>query len=185
VELSRSQEKLQQFAYFDALTGLPNRRAFNEEFQVLLGSAALQPFALILVDLDGFKMVNDSLGHLAGDALLVAAAGRMRQAIRDQDFIARLGGDEFAILVQQLHDLSLATSVCDRIVDLMSQPIAVRGVALTIGASAGAALFPQHGVTQDDLYRHVDLALYEAKRAGRGGWRLYRESMTAMPAAQH
>jgi diguanylate cyclase (GGDEF)-like protein len=174
-ELSLSQEKLQQFAYFDSLTGLPNRRAFNEEFQALIDARPLEPFALILVDLDGFKKVNDSLGHLAGDALLVGAAVRLRQAIREQDFVARLGGDEFAILVRSARDAAPATTVCTRIVESMAEAMPVRGVSVLIGASAGAALFPRDGLTLDELYRHVDLALYEAKRAGRGVWRFYRD----------
>ena len=175
-ELSNTQEELQRFAYFDALTALPNRRAFNDEIQALMSALPPQPFALILIDLDGFKKVNDSLGHLAGDSLLVAAAGRMGQSIREQEFIARLGGDEFAILVRGVHDQVLASSLCERIVNAMAEPIGVAGASVTIGASAGAALFPRDGRTQDELYRHVDLALYEAKNAGRGVWRWYCDS---------
>jgi len=177
-ELSSSQKELEHFAYFDVLTALPNRRAFNDEFHALIGASPPQPFALILVDLDGFKQVNDSLGHLAGDAVLVIAASRMRQAIREQDSIARLGGDEFAILVKSVHDQSLASSVCERIVAGMAEPMLIRGASVSIGASAGAALFPQDGRSLDDLYRRVDLALYEAKNSGRGVWRWYRDSMT-------
>jgi diguanylate cyclase (GGDEF)-like protein len=177
-ELSNTQEKLQHFAYFDALTALPNRRAFNDEFQALVSTSPPQPFALILIDLDGFKKVNDSLGHLAGDSLLVAAAGRMRMAIREQEFIARLGGDEFAILVRAVDDQVLPSSLCERIITAMAEPISVWGTSVTIGASAGAALFPRDGLTPDELYRHVDLALYAAKNAGRGAWRWYHESTT-------
>jgi diguanylate cyclase (GGDEF)-like protein len=175
-ELSNTHEKLQHFAYFDALTALPNRRAFNDEFQALVSASPPQPFALILIDLDGFKKVNDALGHLAGDALLVAAACRMRKVMREQEFIARLGGNEFAILVPAVQDQVLASSLCERIVRAMAEPIGVRGASVTVGASAGAALFPRDGRTQDELYRHVDLALYEAKNEGRGVWRWYRDS---------
>jgi diguanylate cyclase (GGDEF)-like protein len=178
-ELSLSQEKLQRFAYFDSLTGLPNRRAFNEQFQALASAEPARPFALILVDLDGFKQVNDSLGHLAGDALLVSAAVRLRQAIRDQDFVARLGGDEFAVLVGWVENDVPASTVCARIVTSMAEPVPVRGVPVLVGASAGVALFPQDGRTLDELYRHVDAALYEAKRAGRGVWRFYRGGLGA------
>jgi diguanylate cyclase (GGDEF)-like protein len=172
-ELSNTQEKLQHFAYFDALTALPNRRAFNDEFQALVSASPPQPFALILIDLDGFKKVNDTLGHLAGDSLLVAAASRMRNAIRQEEFIARLGGDEFAILVRAVQDQVLASSLCERIVTAMAEPIGIKDATVTVGASAGAALFPRDGRTPDELYRHVDLALYEAKNAGRGVWRWY------------
>ena len=177
-ELSASQQQLQQFAYFDALTALPNRRAFNEAFRTLLGGVPLRAddFALLLIDLDGFKQVNDTLGHDAGDALLVVAAGRMRDAVREGDFVARLGGDEFAILLHVVQDQDWTNSVCERIVRGMAAPITIKDRRVEIGASVGVALFPQHGQTQDELYRHVDLALYEAKRAGRGVWRWYCHS---------
>ena len=178
-ELSASQRQLQQFAYFDALTALPNRRAFNEEFRGLIDTRpqCVEEFALLLIDLDGFKQVNDTLGHDSGDALLVAAAGRMREAVREGDFVARLGGDEFAILLHAVQDQDWVDLVCQRIVSGMADPIMIKDVRVKIGASVGVALFPQPGQTQDQLYQHVDLALYEAKRAGRGVWRWYRHGL--------
>jgi diguanylate cyclase (GGDEF)-like protein len=176
-ELMVSQKKLEHFAYFDTLTALPNRRAFNQQFQSLIDATPPDPFALVLVDLDGFKQVNDSMGHLTGDALLVAAADRMRHAVRECDFIARLGGDEFAILVRTVDARSDVDPLCERLVASMTAPFSIRGMPVKIGASMGAALFPQHGLTQDALYRRVDLALYEAKRTGRGIWCWYSETM--------
>lgn len=184
-ELSASQQQLQQFAYFDALTALPNRRAFNEEFRTLIDAVPqrAEDFALLLIDLDGFKQVNDTLGHDAGDALLVVAAGRMREAVREGDFVARLGGDEFAILLHAVQDQDQEWSdlICQRIVSSMAAPITIKDVKVKIGASVGVALFPQHGQTQEELYKQVDLALYEAKHAGRGAWRWYHHRL--MPAA--
>jgi diguanylate cyclase (GGDEF)-like protein len=177
-ELVTSQEKLTQLAYFDSLTALPNRRSFNESLQALLEAAATPPyeFALVLIDLDGFKRVNDTLGHDAGDELLVIAAGRLRAALREGDFVARLGGDEFAILLKQIKDLDVVRLVCDRVVTGMTAPIEIKGEPVKIGASVGVALSPRHGRTAEDLYRHTDQALYQAKRSGKGVWCWYQNA---------
>ena len=171
-ELSRSEERLQHMAYFDVLTALPNRRAFND---VLTNAMeVLEEFALVLIDLDGFKQVNDALGHDAGDDVLVLAADVLREAVRDGDFVARLGGDEFAILLRRLTDKGHANMVCQRIVTAMSAPIKVKDSAVRIGASLGIAMCPADGRDAETLYKHVDLAMYDAKHAGRGVWRWYQ-----------
>ncbi len=177
-ELIASQQQLHHFAFFDVLTGLPNRRAFNERFHGIIADAAARggSFALLLIDLDGFKQVNDSLGHDAGDELLVAAAGRMRGCLRAEDFAARLGGDEFAILLGHTEDPEMVVQVCSRIVASLAEPVTTSRSTVRAGASVGAAMFPDHGTEAEDLLRHVDLALYEAKRAGRGVWRWYRDN---------
>jgi len=177
-ELVATQEQLRHFAFVDVLTALPNRRAFNERIRTLIAGASQQGknFALLLIDLDGFKQVNDSLGHDAGDELLVIAADRMRDCLGENGFAARLGGDEFAILLDEYSDPETVELMCDRLVATLSQPAAIGRAMVTSGASVGAALFPQHGQDAEDLLRHVDLALYEAKRAGRGVWRWYRET---------
>ncbi len=174
--LLASQRELQQIAFIDPLTALPNRRAFNDTFQQLIDLSRANAFGLLLVDLDGFKGVNDRMGHQAGDALLVIVAERMRHAVRDGDIISRLGGDEFAILMCDIENRQDVGLVCDRIVTCMAAPVSLKGAPVVIGASVGAALYPQHGTTPDDLFRHVDLALYEAKRTGRGSWRWYHGS---------
>jgi len=176
-ELIASQHQLRHFAYVDALTGLPNRRAFNERLRTMIADAAAgaRQFALLLIDLDGFKQVNDSLGHDAGDELLVLAAGRMRGCLADGDFAARLGGDEFAILIDDVTDLQLLEHVCDRVAAALAEPATVGGSAVKAGASLGVALYPAHGAHAGELLRHVDMALYDAKRGGRGVWRWYRE----------
>ncbi len=174
-ELSASQQQLHQFAYFDSLTALQNRRAFIENFRRMIedNSAAGAQFALMLIDLDNFKEVNDAFGHDTGDALLVQAAGRLRDALREDDFLARLGGDEFAVLLPNVHDRETVEGLCNRVVDALRAPMTINGHAMQPGASVGVALFPEHGRTQEDLYRHVDQALYDVKRGGRGAWRWY------------
>lgn len=177
-ELVSSQRKLTQLAYFDPLTALPNRRSFNEALQELLldGEAAQQEFVLILIDLDGFKRVNDTLGHDAGDELLVVAAARLRAALREGDSVARLGGDEFAILLKRGMDHGVVKLVCDRVITGMTAPIDIKGQIVKIGASVGVALSPRDGRTAEDLYKHADQALYDAKRAGKGIWRWYQDA---------
>jgi len=182
-ELRASQRELEALVYLDPLTSLPNRRAFNEQLQLLVSASPVEPCALVLVDLDGFKRVNDQLGHQAGDALLALAAGRLRHAVRAGASIARLGGDEFAILVRNVVDTDSVDAMCERIVQGMAVPLALDGTFVTIGASVGAALYPDHAGTADELYRHVDLALYEAKHTGRGTWCWYR-GKPAVPSAQ-
>ena len=177
-DLVASQQSLRELAYLDTLTSLPNRRFFNETLQDLL-KAAVAPgteFVLILIDLDGFKRVNDTLGHDAGDDLLVLAAGRLRMALRAEDFVARLGGDEFAILLARILEADLVRQVCDRIVAGMMAPLEIRGQSVKIGASVGVALCPAHGKTAENLYKHADQALYQAKRSGKGVWRWYADT---------
>ena len=176
-DLVASQQTLKELAYLDALTSLPNRRLFNETLHDLVkASAAGIEFVLILIDLDGFKQVNDTLGHDAGDDLLVIAAGRLRTALRAGDFVSRLGGDEFAILLTQITEAALVSQVCDRVVAGMMAPLEIRGQSVKIGASVGVALSPEHGQTAEDLYKHADQALYQAKRSGKGVWRLYADT---------
>jgi diguanylate cyclase (GGDEF)-like protein len=174
-ELVTSQQKLTELAYFDALTALPNRRSFNEDLQEALRDG--EQFVLILIDLDGFKRVNDTLGHDAGDELLVIAAARLRAALREGDSVARLGGDEFAILLKRGLDHEVVKTVCDRVVTGMTAPVEIKGEPVKIGASVGVALSPRHGRTAGDLYKHADQALYDAKRAGKGIWRWYQDAL--------
>lgn len=180
-ELRESQRQLEQIAYEDTLTALPNRRRFTEEFRELLMLARLQSqrFALLLIDLDRFKQINDSRGHDAGDALLIEAAIRLQAAVRKSDCVARLGGDEFAVLVS--HDPAAADieSICQRIIEGFVMAVPVNGNEVNTSASIGVAVFPDHGATLDNLYKSADLALYEAKRAGGNMWRWYRTTTSA------
>jgi len=172
-ELRRSQEQLEQMAYFDSLTGLPNRRMFNDELRRLIARSlrAQGDFALLLVDLDGFKQVNDIDGHDAGDALLVAVAERLKSLIRETDSVARLGGDEFAVLLPRTEEDSGIDATCARMLASLAEPLQLDGRTIQATASIGVAVCPQEGTTPDGLYKSADLALYEAKRAGRNTWR--------------
>jgi diguanylate cyclase (GGDEF)-like protein len=181
-ELKQSQRQLEQLAYFDALTGLANRRLFGEELRRLIAQAqrGASPFALLLVDLDRFKQVNDALGHDVGDAMLVAAANRLRAAVREGDRVARLGGDEFAVLLTQAGEPGTVDAACRRILDLLGQPLDLPGAPpLQVSASLGLALCPQHAQTPDELYKAADVALYDAKRSGRNTWREWRPDRAA------
>jgi len=173
LELRKSQEQLEQMAYFDSLTGLPNRRMFNDELRRLIArsSRGQGDFALLLVDLDGFKQVNDVDGHDAGDALLVAVADRLRNLIRETDSVARLGGDEFAVLMPRSDADSGIEATCTRMIATLAQPLLLGERSIQATASIGVAACPQEGTTPDELYKSADLALYEAKRAGRNTWR--------------
>jgi len=178
-ELSLTQAQLRHFAYVDMLTGLPNRRAFTEEFRRLTEQAQHSHgrLALLLIDMDGFKLVNDTLGHHAGDSLLVAVGGRLRGAVREGDFVARLGGDEFAVLMMMADDM--IELVCQRIIDGFLPPVAIEGENLVAGASIGVAIYPDHGATQERIYKMADIAMYAAKREGRGTWRCFEGTMQA------
>lgn len=174
-ELRESQRQLELIAYSDPLTGLPNRRLFDDELKhrVALALRDGDPFTLIIVDLDGFKKINDTLGHDAGDALLMAMALRLQQAVRGADRVARLGGDEFAVILSQTSELAAVERVCKRILASLGQAVEFKDSAMRVTASLGSAQCPTQGSTTDSLYKAADTALYEAKRGGRNCWRWY------------
>ncbi len=174
--LRESQSRLEQIAYLDSLTALPNRRMFTEDFRklVALTRRRNERFALLLIDLDRFKQINDTCGHDAGDALLIETAKRLTAAVRKSDCVARLGGDEFAVLLTQNPGPDEINAVCQRIVGSLGVATPAAYAQLKVSASVGIALFPDHYASQKELYKAADLALYEAKRAGRGTWRWYR-----------
>jgi len=173
LQLQESQKQLEQIAYYDGLSGVANRRLFNEELRGHFAHFARRgtPFALLLIDLDYFKQVNDTMGHDAGDAVLVAVAARLLEAVRETDRVARLGGDEFAVLLPDLVDAAGIAAVCTRIHASVSRTILHAQSALQVNASIGVACAPRDAATPDTLYKAADLALYEAKAAGRGCWR--------------
>ncbi len=176
-ELRETQYQLEKAAFYDALTGLPNRRLLEERF-IFCSAAARRRgdrFALLLLDLDRFKEINDNLGHDAGDALLVEAACRLTTTLRECDVVARMGGDEFVILLPETGDKSSVESVGNRILSGLSAPFLFQGTAIRITVSVGIAFFPEHGSTWQAIYKAGDLALYEAKRRGRAMWRWYEE----------
>jgi Amt family ammonium transporter len=177
-------ERMVHLAYHDDLTGLDNRAHFLE--RVALATAAYGEGelaneatpAVLLVDLDNFKTVNDSVGHGGGDELLTSVAQRLRHAVREHDHVARLGGDEFAVLLRRVQDAHEAAGIAERIVQVMEQPFKIDGHAFSVSASVGIALQqPQEGA--QELLRNADLAMYQAKRQGRGRYALFEPRLHA------
>ena len=162
----KTQEKLVELAYFDALTSLANRRMFTEDFHRLIDTSkrCQSRFTLLLLDLDRFKHTNDTLGHDAGDALLVEVGARLSQSIREGDRVARLGGDEFAILLPGTWDPEAIDLVCHRITDSFARSVQLNGASVVPSFSAGIAIYPDNGDGQESLLKAADLAMYRAKR---------------------
>ncbi|MDR7296671.1 diguanylate cyclase (GGDEF)-like protein [Pelomonas aquatica] len=175
-ELQESQQQLEQLAYYDGLTGLANRRLFNDDLRHLMAQAQRNGLGLylLLIDLDHFKQINDTWGHDAGDAVLRSVSASLNVAVREADRTARLGGDEFAVLLPDTSDPAAAEAVCRRIVDALADALRqARPLALLPSASIGGACYPRDAQDVDALYKAADLALYEAKHAGRARWRLF------------
>jgi diguanylate cyclase (GGDEF)-like protein len=180
-----AEERLERLAYYDPLTGLANRALFHREINDVLtrcartGSSA----ALLLLDLDHFKEVNDSLGHAAGDELLCKVAHLISRTLGNSHFLSRLGGDEFAIILSGDVDQSAIETLAAQVIATISGSIALDWGEVTIGTSIGIVLIPRDGSTLNDLLRHADLALYRAKEDGRGRFNVFEADMSA--AAQH
>ena len=171
-QLRERERQLEQLAYLDPLTGLANRRKLTERFDRLSERRPEQAEAVLLViDLDRFKQINDSLGHDAGDALLVATSRRLVSAVRDSDQVFRIGGDEFAVLLLDLVDRDTVEAVCGRIIKQVFAAVSFNGVEMVTSPSIGIARFPTDGRSLETLFKVADLALYEAKREGRKTWR--------------
>ena len=177
-ERKRLEDELAHQAFHDSLTDLPNQALFRDRVEHALLRVARQRtrLAVLFIDLDNFKNVNDSLGHTVGDQLLVAVTDRLVNDVRQGDTAARLGGDEFAVLLEDLHDDDEATIVADRIVESLRQPFAIAGKEVYVGASVGIA-FDAQGMRADQLLRNADLAMYTAKVRGRGQSRVFEPSM--------
>jgi diguanylate cyclase (GGDEF)-like protein len=176
-EQRRSKIKIEHMAHHDALTDLANRVLLNERLEhALILVHRDEMIAIHHVDLDQFKAVNDTLGHPGGDKLLKMVADRLRRLVRESDTVARMGGDEFAI-VQVAADPTDATTLAQRIIGAMSEPFDIDGHQTSIGASVGIAVGPGDGLTPEELLRNADLALYRAKRDGRGTFRFFEPGM--------
>jgi diguanylate cyclase (GGDEF)-like protein len=172
----RSRERIAYLARHDPLTDLANRAGFNEAIAIAVAEADRQNAALLCLDLDEFKTINDSYGHDIGDAVLRAVGQRIRGVLREHDFAARLGGDEFAVLLA-VADKQEAAVVAARLIECLSPAFSCGDLVIKIGVSIGIAVAPADGVDPDTLYRNADLALYRAKAAGRGTWRLFDPNM--------
>jgi diguanylate cyclase (GGDEF)-like protein/PAS domain S-box-containing protein len=175
-----AEQKLAHAARHDALTNLPNRVLFRDRMDAALARARRgEKFALLCLDLDRFKEVNDTLGHPVGDSLLVEVAGRLRGQLRETDTLARLGGDEFAIIQTGLRAPNECVALARRLIDRVSAPYEVDGHRLVVGVSIGIAIAPDDGAHYEDLFKAADMALYRAKADGRGGWRWFEPEMNA------
>ena len=175
----RSEREINQLARYDTLTGLANRRHITDLLERALKGygGKPQPCALLMMDLDRFKAVNDTLGHPVGDQLLQQVAGRLTQIVGDKGQVGRLGGDEFQIVVPQLSQPEKLAGIANAIILSLAKPFAIEGEQVRIGSSLGIAVSEGQGVTASALVRNADLALYAAKDAGRGVYRFYADAM--------
>ncbi|MCU7968420.1 MAG: EAL domain-containing protein, partial [gamma proteobacterium symbiont of Bathyaustriella thionipta] len=178
--IKHSQAELEHLAHHDPLTDLPNRILFNSLLGHLITrfKRESQRFAVLFLDLDRFKNINDSLGHPVGDGLLLEAAARIKKLIREEDTVARLGGDEFAIVLEEIKSEQDAAIVAQKICNSLSKPFSVNEHGVISTASIGIALFPDDGTDCTTLIKNADAAMYEAKQSGRNTYRFYRKEMT-------
>ncbi len=181
IATARRDQELYRRANFDALTQLPNRLLGLEELTRAVARAERQrrTLAVLFVDLDGFAAVNDSVGHAAGDQILVQSAERLRGCLRKSDLVARLGGDEFALVLPEVREATDAAVVARHVIAAFSAPFELAQTSAFVSASVGIALYPGDGASAEELLRHADLAMYQAKRAGRGQSAFFEPSMNA------
>jgi len=179
VKRGKEEAQLRHLAHHDSLTGLPNRHFLFDQTadffpKLTAGASAVAAF---FIDLDGFKTVNDSLGHAVGDELLKAAALRLKNIVRKEDILVRLGGDEFVLLARNLNDMRIADDIAQQIVDTLRGPFSLQGRELQISASVGIAIYPFDGTDIDTLMKKADMAMYQAKSAGRDQYQLFAPAL--------
>lgn len=174
-ERIKAEEKIRKLAYHDPLTGVPNRFLFNEQFNLARARASRygEKIAILLLDLDKFKEINDTMGHKMGDLLLQAAGRRLQQLIREEDVIARMGGDEFIILLQEVRKMRDAEAMAEKIVHAFRKPFSIEGRDLSVTTSVGVAVYPDHGGDLDLLMKNADSAMYAVKTRSRNGFSTY------------
>ncbi len=174
-ERKATEERIARLAHFDFLTNLPNRASFMNilDHSVNLAKRNNSILAVMFIDLDGFKQINDTLGHEAGDQLLIGVSARFKQVIRESDTLARLGGDEFTMLLEGLDSVESAGRVASKIIDALAEPFDLNGHMSRVGASVGIAIYPDHSTLPRTLMCHADEAMYVAKRAGKNTWKSY------------
>lgn len=174
-----SEEKLARLANYDPLTGLPNRNLFRDRIRQAMARAERSrvTFALLFIDLDRFKSVNDALGHSIGDSLLVEAANRLTRVIRESDTAARMGGDEFTVVIEQIETTSNVAAVAQNLLDSLSSPFVVTGNEIHISASIGITLYPNDAENIEDLLKNADTAMYRAKDEGRNNYHFFTQEL--------
>ena len=179
-ELEEQKLALQKLAHHDALTGLPNRLLFLDRLQQAIRKArrADRLLAVLFIDLDRFKQINDSLGHSMGDTILKVIAGRLEGCLREDDVVARLGGDEFTIIMDSLHNARHATTIAQKVIRAVQRPVRHEEHELYVSASVGISLYPQDGEDAEILLRNADAAMYRAKGEGENSFQFYTADMT-------
>lgn len=179
--LREQQSRLNYMAFHDSLTSLPNRSLFYDRIYHGLARSrrSNSKIALILLDIDRFKNINDSLGHDAGDLLLKAFAGRLSEGVRDMDTVARLGGDEFVVVLECLHSIEDIVLVANKLLTNLARPIDINGHDISTTVSMGISIFPDDGMDTDELLKNADVAMYKAKEAGKNNYQFYTKGMNA------
>lgn len=175
-EISKYRDDLEYMAYHDALTSLPNRSLINQQLQHLERQEAC--FGLLLMDLDLFKEINDTLGHVVGDELLIEAAKRIVSAVRNVDIVARIGGDEFAILVPDFKDKTKLAVLAEKVAEKLAAPFMIDGINFFVSASIGIACYPMDSDSVEDMIKYADTAMYDAKKQGRNNFQFYSPELT-------
>ena len=178
-EIQNRDDHLQKLASYDPLTGLANRKYFSDILSqaIIRGKRKSHKHAILFMDLDRFKHINDSLGHSIGDELLVQVAKRFEFIIRGDDTVARFGGDEFTVLLQEIINSNHVIEVAERIIDVMKEPFNLHGHEVVISPSIGIVMYPEHGMSSEQLMRNADTAMYESKHAGGNSFWFYSEHM--------
>lgn len=190
-EAQATQNRIKQLAYFDVVTGLPNRSSFMEELADVLDDAhgSSKKMALMFVDVDQFKRINDTWGHHVGDELLIQVARRLSESLRAEDLVrrihnaqqhtlARLGGDEFVVLLSHINTKEEAAIVAERLIDTLKQPFLIEDMEIHVSASVGVSCYPDDGEDEQTLLQHADTAMYQVKEQGRNAFRFYDRSMS-------
>jgi len=178
-ERKLTEQRVHHVAQHDVLTGLPNRSLLQDRLgqAIAYANRSSRPVWVMLIDLDRFKFVNDSMGHKAGDVLLVTVAARLRSSLRDADTVARLSGDEFVVILNEHADEPLNPGIVQRVMDAVAQPVMLGNKEFFVTCSIGVAVYPSEGTTSDNLIEHADIAMYRAKKVGRNNFQFYTPAM--------
>jgi diguanylate cyclase (GGDEF)-like protein len=187
IDRKHNEAELARLAHYDLLTGIPNRLLFNDRLDRALqrGVRGEQPFALLYIDLDGFKAINDAHGHDAGDAIVKGVAQRLNDSLRRTDSVARIGGDEFTVLLEKVSTTAEISAIVQKIIDLVVEPFEFNGKHLRVGCSVGIAVYPSAGSDAQSLLRNADMAMYEAKGIAGSNFRFFTEKMNVEAVDQN
>jgi diguanylate cyclase (GGDEF)-like protein len=179
IDRKEAEQKLARLAHYDALSNVPNRILFRDRLQRAIERARRghQNVALLFLDLDGFKQVNDTFGHDAGDELIKTIASRLTACVRKSDSVARIGGDEFTLILEEIDGTADIVNVAKKVIDIVSRPVPVGGQQIFVGCSIGIAAYPEGGEDVDTLLKHADMAMYQAKSLRGSTYRFYTEKM--------